>query len=103
MRRGAILAAAAIPLFLIAMWVRTPALPRTAGNPAAGGGDRLNAAEGAVRALQRTLMETRDRLAERANGALDAPTDAKRSRVMSRLAFVRRRPFKSLARSLKLA
>jgi len=77
MRRGAILAAAAIPLFLIAMWVRTPALPRTAGNPAAGGGDRLNAAEGAVRALQRTLIETRDRLAERANGALDAPTDAK--------------------------
>src|SRR6186997_685700 len=77
MRRGAILGAAAIPLFLIALWVRTPALPRTAGNPAAGAGDRLSAAEGAVRALQRALIETRDRLMERANGALDAPTDAK--------------------------
>ncbi len=76
MRRGAILAAAAVPLFLIAMWVRTPALPRTAGARGDTGGDRVNAAEGAIRALTRTLDDTRQRLDERASLALTAPTNA---------------------------
>src|SRR5882757_3379813 len=49
----------AIPLFLIAMWVRTPALPRTSGPVSANGSERVDAAEGALRALQRTLGETR--------------------------------------------
>src|SRR6478609_8572048 len=61
--RRAILAAAAIPLFLIAMWVRTPALPRTSGA----------APEGASRALERELADTRQRLEDRATSALDAP------------------------------
>ncbi len=73
--RRAILATAAIPLFLIAMWVRTPAVPRTSGPPSPNGSERVNAAEGAVRALERTLTETRERLDERAKRALDAPTD----------------------------
>lgn len=57
------------------MWVRTPALPRTSGPAAANGSERVNAAEGAVRALERTLTETRERLDERAKRALDAPMD----------------------------
>jgi two-component system nitrogen regulation sensor histidine kinase NtrY len=57
------------------MWVRTPALPRTSGPASPNGSERANAAEGAVRALERTLTETRERLDERAKGALDAPTD----------------------------
>jgi len=75
MRRGAILAAAAVPLFLIAMWVRTPALPRTAGTPAADGRERVSAIDGAVRALARALDESRQRLEERADNALAAPPD----------------------------
>ncbi|HEY3134179.1 MAG TPA: ATP-binding protein [Gemmatimonadaceae bacterium] len=74
-RRGAILALAAIPLFLIAMWVRTPALPRTAGAVRESGGERISAAEGAARALARELADTRQRLDERATSALNAPTD----------------------------
>src|SRR6266704_1393462 len=70
-RRGAILAAAAVPLFLIAMWVRTPALPRTAGGSVQSGGDRVNAAEGAVRALEHALADTRQRLDEKAASALN--------------------------------
>jgi signal transduction histidine kinase len=69
------LVAAAIPLFLIAMWVRTPALPRTAGPVSPNGSERVDAAEGALRALERTLGETRQRLDERVNSALDAPAD----------------------------
>jgi signal transduction histidine kinase len=73
--RRAILAAASIPLFLIAMWVRTPALPRTSGPVSPNRGERVDAAEGAVRALERVLGETRQRLDERVNSALDAPSD----------------------------
>jgi len=73
--RRAILAAAAIPLFLIAMWVRTPALPRTSGPVPPNGSERIAAAEGAIRALERALTETRERLEERAGRALDAPND----------------------------
>ena len=76
MRRGAILAAAAIPLFLIAMWVRTPALPRTAGATTESRGERVDAAENAIRGLERELNDTRERLDERAANALNAPTDA---------------------------
>src|SRR6266704_6788121 len=75
-RRGAILAAASIPLFLIAMWVRTPALPRTAGTVTSSGAERVDASEGALRALERALADTRQRLDERATRALDAPAGA---------------------------
>src|SRR6266550_2423482 len=75
MRRGAILAAWVVPLFLIAIWVRTPALPRTAGAAGESGGERIGAAEGAVRALERSLSDTRERLDERAANALNAPSD----------------------------
>ncbi|MDQ6870383.1 MAG: ATP-binding protein [Gemmatimonadota bacterium] len=65
----------AIPLLLVAIWVRTPAIPRTAGTPARNDTERAKAAEGAVRALERSLSETVQRLDERATGALDAPAD----------------------------
>src|SRR5207302_10851702 len=74
-RRGAILATSAVPLFLIAIWVRTPALPRTAGAPVQSG-ERVDAAEGAIRAVERALADTRQRLDEKAASALNAPTDA---------------------------
>ncbi|HJQ09926.1 MAG TPA: ATP-binding protein [Gemmatimonadaceae bacterium] len=70
------LVGAAIPLLLIAIWVRTPTLPRTAGGTAATGGERLSAAGGAVRALQRALADASARLESRADAALDAPADA---------------------------
>ena len=73
MRRGAILAASAVPLFLIAMWVRTPALPRTAGGSGESS-ERIGAAESAIRALERALEDTRQRLDERAANALNAPS-----------------------------
>src|SRR2546423_14671315 len=75
LRRRAILVASAIPLFLIAMWVRTPALPRSNGTSMLNGPERINAAEGAIRALERELTDTQQRLAERATQALDAPAD----------------------------
>ena len=65
----------AVPLFLIAMWVRTPALPRTAGVKTENGGERIDAAESAIRGLERSLSETRQRLDERAANALNAPAD----------------------------
>src|SRR6476659_2625120 len=73
--RGAILAAGAIPLLLIALWVRTPSLPRTAGGGKGNGAETLNAAEGAIRALERALDETRSRLASQAVSSLDAPAE----------------------------
>src|ERR1051325_3533076 len=73
--RGAMLVAAAVPLLLIAMWVRTPTLPRTAGGGAANGGERLSTAEGAIRALERAIADTRARLELRADNALQAPDD----------------------------
>jgi two-component system nitrogen regulation sensor histidine kinase NtrY len=66
---------AAIPLFLIAMWVRTPALPRTAGTGAASDGERVRATEGAVRALERAVSDAIQRLDAQAASALDAPDD----------------------------
>jgi len=76
MRRRAILALAAIPLFLMAMWVRTPALPRTAGTNGAADSERAGAAEGAVRALERAVSEAIQSLDARATSALGAPADA---------------------------
>src|SRR3984893_11252958 len=73
--RRAILAAAAIPLFLIAMWVRTPALPSTSGPVPPNGSERAGATEGALRTLERALTETLGRLEERATRALDAPSE----------------------------
>ena len=58
------------------MWVRTPALPRTAGGVAQNGSERVDAGEGATRALERALADARERLEERATSALDAPSDA---------------------------
>jgi signal transduction histidine kinase len=55
------------------MWVRTPALPRTASAASQAADDLTNASEGAIRALQRELATTRDRLDERATTALEAP------------------------------
>ena len=57
------------------MWVRTPALPRTSGPVPPNGNERIAAAEGAIRALERALTETRERLEERASRAIDAPND----------------------------
>jgi two-component system nitrogen regulation sensor histidine kinase NtrY len=66
---------AAIPLFLMAMWVRTPALPRTAGTRGAIDAERAGAAEGAVRALERAVSDAIQSLDERATSALAAPAD----------------------------
>jgi signal transduction histidine kinase len=60
----------------MAMWVRTPALPRGSGQVSTNGSERIDAAEGALRALERSLAETRQLLDERASTALDAPADA---------------------------
>ncbi len=79
LRRRAILAAAAVPLLLIALWVRTPALPYAGGPVAANGNERANAASGALRALERALVDTREQLEERATRALDAPADPARA------------------------
>jgi len=65
----------AVPLVLIAMWVRTPALPRTAGVQTESRGERIDAAESAIRGLERSLSDTRQRLDERAANALNAPAD----------------------------
>src|SRR5689334_7036393 len=73
--RGAMLVAGAIPLLIIALWVRTPTLPRTAGGGVGNPAETLNAAEGAIRALQRALAETRARLQSQVRSALDAPAD----------------------------
>jgi two-component system nitrogen regulation sensor histidine kinase NtrY len=67
---------AAIPLFLIAMWVRTPALPPTAGTAGQPDSERAGAAESAVRALDRAVSDAIERLDARATSALDAPADA---------------------------
>src|SRR5215210_8369371 len=75
LRRRAILAFAAVPLFLMAMWVRTPALPRTAGTNVASDSERARAAEAAVRALERAIADAIQRLEAQAASALDAPDD----------------------------
>ena len=61
------LALAAIPLFLMAMWVRNPAMPR----PVA----QQQGAEDRTGALERALAEAMERLDARATAALDAPPD----------------------------
>ncbi len=61
------------------MWVRTPALPYAAGPVGANGNERVNAAAGAIRALERALADTREQLDERATRALDAPADPARA------------------------
>ncbi|MFN2636599.1 MAG: ATP-binding protein [Gemmatimonadaceae bacterium] len=75
MRRRAILASSAVPLFLMAIWIRTPALPRTAGT-AVDAADTVAVAQGAARALERAIADVVQRLEERAAIALDAPVDA---------------------------
>ncbi len=69
------LVVATVPLFLMALWVRTPVLPRS-GGPQQGAAECEGAAEGAIRALERALAEAVERLEARAQGALDAPADA---------------------------
>ncbi|MDP9206784.1 MAG: ATP-binding protein [Gemmatimonadota bacterium] len=58
------------------MWVRTPALPRTASTNAAADRERVGAEEGAVRALERAVLDEIERLEAQANSALSAPADA---------------------------
>jgi two-component system, NtrC family, nitrogen regulation sensor histidine kinase NtrY len=65
----------AVPLFLIAMWVRTPALPGTAATNGASDAERARAAEGAVRALERAVADAIQRLDAQATSALGAPDD----------------------------
>jgi two-component system nitrogen regulation sensor histidine kinase NtrY len=57
------------------MWVRTPALPRTAGANAASDSERARATEGAVRSLERAVSDAVQRLDAQAASALDAPDD----------------------------
>ena len=59
----------------MAMWVRTPALPRTAGTNGAADREQIGAAEGAVRALERAVSDAIQSLDERATSALGAPVD----------------------------
>ncbi len=66
---------AAIPLFLIAIWVRTPALPRTAHANGAGDPERTGVAEASVKALERAVSDAILRLDTQAASALDAPAD----------------------------
>jgi signal transduction histidine kinase len=75
LRRRAILALASVPLFLMALWVRTPVLPSFSGSRQTGD-ERAAAAEGAIRSLERALAEAIERLDARAKGALDSPRDA---------------------------
>ncbi len=76
MRRRAILAFSAIPLLLIAMWIRTPVLPRAAG-PALNESARSRIEATENRALARVLSEEVAWLSERAARALDAPDDVR--------------------------
>jgi two-component system nitrogen regulation sensor histidine kinase NtrY len=57
------------------MWVRTPALPRTAGTSGAPDSDRAGAVEGAARALERAVADAIERLDAQATSALGAPAD----------------------------
>jgi len=57
------------------MWVKTPALPRTAGTDAAADTERAGAAEGAVRALERAVSDAIRSLDARSTSALGAPAD----------------------------
>ena len=66
---------AAIPLFLIALWVRTPALPRTGRANGPADTERAGAAERAVRALERAISEEIQRLDAQATSSLSAPED----------------------------
>lgn len=61
------------------MWVRTPALPRTAGAGATNEKERLSSAEAAVRELEISVATVRRRLEARAAAALDAPGDVQRA------------------------
>src|SRR5688500_11016624 len=74
-RRRAMLALASVPLFLMAMWVRTPVVPGSSGPPPRPD-ERARASEGALRALERAIAEAIERLNARAEAALDAPADA---------------------------
>ena len=59
----------------MAMWVRTPALPRTA-QTGRDNVDRSAAVEGAVKALERAVADVHQRLEDQAASALDAPAEA---------------------------
>ncbi len=69
------LALASVPLFLMAMWVRTPVLPGFSGPPLRPN-ERARASDGALRALERGIAEAVERLNARADAALGAPPDA---------------------------
>jgi len=69
------LALASVPLFLMAMWVRTPVLPGFSAPPLRPN-ERARASDGALRALERAIAEAVERLNARAEAALGAPADA---------------------------
>jgi two-component system nitrogen regulation sensor histidine kinase NtrY len=66
------LAASAIPLLLIALWVRTPVLPQPAAAPS-GDNEPASDADIDIRALEAALSSELARLDDRATAALDAP------------------------------
>lgn len=63
-----------MPLFLVATWIRSTALPRSQ-RPTPAADERTAAATGALRALERALAEAVERLGIRASAALDAPAE----------------------------
>src|SRR3954468_8458074 len=74
-RRRAILAFSAIPLFLIAMWVRTPLLPGPGAPSAANENERAALGARASRDLAGALSQEVARLSTQADGALGAPSN----------------------------
>src|SRR4051812_24280473 len=74
-RRRAILAVSAIPVFLIAMWVRTPLLPGPGARSAPSEKERAPLVARAGRELAGALSQEIARLSTQADGALGAPSD----------------------------
>src|SRR5438270_1579365 len=74
-RRRAILAFSAIPLFLIAIWVRTPVLPGPAPRSASTENERRSLVAKATRDLAGALSQEVARLSAQADAALGAPSN----------------------------
>src|SRR3954470_8399154 len=74
-RRRAILAFSAIPLFLIAMWVRTPVLPGPRAPLAPNENERTALVARANRELTAALSREITRLSTQADAAVGAPSD----------------------------
>src|SRR5436305_7043203 len=74
-RRRAILAFSAIPLFLIAIWVRTPVLPGPAPRSASNEKERSAQVAKASRELASALSKEVARLSAQADAAVGAPSN----------------------------